>query len=309
MSLNKPTFYQIAATPILLFFLSTWSILLSCAPPERHTADGLFLYTPDSLATYDLKNPDAKYLLPYVLEEVSGITYLEEGKLACVQDEDGKVFIYNHKTGSIDDVIRFAGTGDYEGITTSGQTIYVVQSNGNIFQFDRGDQKPKVEKHETPLNKSNDVEGLTYDAKSNSLLLACKADGEIKGKNSNKKGFFTFDLQKEKLTKDPSFSLSKKKIKAYLEQHKDFIYEEDRINFKPSGIAIHPLSGHYYIIASIGKLLLVVDRSGHIISSMPIDPRLLGQPEGICFAPNGDMFIASEGQGDKGYILKFNIEE
>lgn len=308
MSLNKPTLYQLTVTPMMVLLLFTWSIISSCAPPDRHTADGLFYHAPDSLASYDLKDPDAKYLLPYVLEEVSGIAYLEDGLLACVQDEDGKVFLFNHKTSDIEEVIRFAGTGDYEGITVSGQTFYVAQSNGDIYKFKRGDKKPKVKKYETPLNKGNDVEGLTYDPLTNSLLLACKAEGELKGKGTKKKGFFTFDLQNKKLEKQPKFTLSKKKIKNYLEKHKDFVYEEDRINFKPSGIAIHPVSGHYYVIASIGKLLLVVDRKGDILSSIPLDPRLLGQPEGICFAPNGDLYLASEGQGDKGYILKFKEE-
>src|SRR5690606_2804436 len=34
-----------------------------------------------------------KWELPEVLKEVSGIAYLEENLFACVQDEDGKIFI------------------------------------------------------------------------------------------------------------------------------------------------------------------------------------------------------------------------
>ena len=38
-----------------------------------------------------------------------------------------------------------------------------------------------------------------------------------------------------------------------------------------------------------------------------LDEKLFRQPEGICFSPEGDMYISNEGQGGKGYILKFNI--
>jgi uncharacterized protein YjiK len=31
------------------------------------------------------------------------------------------------------------------------------------------------------------------------------------------------------------------------------------------------------------------------------------QPEGITFSPNGDLFIANEGDGDGGTILRFSM--
>jgi hypothetical protein len=35
------------------------------------------------------------------------------------------------------------------------------------------------------------------------------------------------------------------------------------------------------------------------------DKKLFRQPEGICFKPNGDLFISNEGDGGKAKILKF----
>jgi uncharacterized protein YjiK len=32
---------------------------------------------------------------------------------------------------------------------------------------------------------------------------------------------------------------------------------------------------------------------------------MLKQPEGICFAPEGDLYISSEGRGADGFILRF----
>ncbi len=80
---------------------------------------------------------------------------------------------------------------------------------------------------------------------------------------------------------------------------------DSETSFKPSGLSIHPLSGDIYLISSIGKLLIVMDRSGKILDIHELDDKIFRQPEGICFSPSGDLYISNEGQGGKGYILKF----
>lgn len=307
---EKFTQYNRELMPKAKFFLLVfWTSCFGCQYNSRPTAEALFHQITDGFNQYNLKKPDAKYFLPYVLEEVSGITYYRDGVIACVQDEDGKVFFFNHKKRKVENTVRFADSGDYEGITTDGEKIYVVESNGHIYKFEpQLDGKAnKLKKYKTELKKNNDVEGLAYDPITDKLFVACKGDAGLKGKKKKGRSIFYFDLDKKELEKKAAFNISKKDIKDYLETYKDFEFEEKRINFKPSGIAIHPINGHLYIIASIGKLMIVTDRKGEIKATIPLDPRLLGQPEGICFAPNGDMFISSEGQGDKGYILKFNM--
>ncbi|WP_420580316.1 SdiA-regulated domain-containing protein [Reichenbachiella sp.] len=292
-----------------IILLVCWTFTLGCQYNSRPTAEALFHQTTTGFDHYDLKKPDAKYFLPYVLEEISGMTYYKPGIIACVQDEDGKVFFYNHKTRKVDNTVRFAGSGDYEGIASNEEKIYVVESNGHIYKFEEAaDGKvKKLKKYKTDLKKNNDVEGLAYDPLSDKLYVACKGDAGLKGNKKKGKSIYYFDLDEKEIQKKNAFNISKKNIKDFLESYKDFEYEVKRINFKPSGIAVHPINGHLYIIASIGKLMIITDRKGGIKATIPLDPRLLGQPEGICFAPNGDLFISSEGQGDKGYILKFNM--
>lgn len=291
------------------YFLLVWTFLFGCQHNSRPTAEALFYFVPEPFNQYNLQKPDAKYFLPYVLEEVSGMTYYRPGIIACIQDEDGKVFFYNHKKRELENTIRFEGSGDYEGIATDGEKLYVAESNGHIYKVEMGSHGDigKVKKYKTALKKQNDVEGLVYDPALDKLLVACKDEPSIEGKKEKGRSFYHFDLEEKKIDKKPAFNISRHDIKKYLESHKDFEYEVNRINFKPSGIALHPINGHFYIIASIGKLMLITDKKGTIKGSIPLDPRLLGQPEGICFAPNGDLFISSEGQGDKGYILKFNM--
>lgn len=293
-----------------LYILVLWMFILGCQHNSRPTAEALFHYITPALENYNLKKPDAKYFLPYVLEEISGMTYYKSGMIACVQDEDGKVFFYDHKKRALEKTIRFDGSGDYEGIATDGKRIFVMESNGDLHKFvlDKQGNIHKSKKYNTDLRKNNDAEGLVYDPISDQLLIACKGDAGLKGDKKKGRAVHIFDLDKKEIKTKPAFNISREDIKAYLEENKDFEYEANRINFKPSGIALHPINGHIYMIASVGKLMLITDKKGHIKGSIPLDPRLLGQPEGICFAPNGDLFLSSEGQGDKGYILRFNMK-
>jgi len=297
---------------IFLFLAYFGEIITSaCDTQKRVTADKLFLVEPaEGAHKYNLRNYTQKYFLPYALEEISGLSYVSDGVLACIQDEDGKLFMFNYHDERITRSIKFWKSGDYEGIEIVGDTAYVVNSKGDLLAFNYKGKEGKLNTLEikTPLGKKNDIEGLAYDTKSDRLLMICKGESDLDNKKVDGKAVYKFHRKKNKLSEKPLFTIEKKHIKNFLEKHKDNAYEEKRINFRPSGIALHPIDDNFYVIASIGKLMLVVNRKGEILASYPIAPSILGQPEGICFAPNGDLFLASEGEGDKGYILRFQME-
>ena len=78
--------------------------------------------------------------------------------------------------------------------------------------------------------------------------------------------------------------------------------------FYPSGLAIHPFDDEtIYVISSIGKLLLTINRNGKILDIIKLDKNIFNQPEGICFSKEGDMFISNEGKNGGGNIVKFNL--
>ena len=288
-----------------LFILWT---TLSCDLSNRQSANELFLVPLVGHGSYNLNEPSEKHYLPYVLEEISGLSYASNGVLACLQDEDGKIFFYDLNKREITSSVRFAKQGDYEGLEIMNDTAYVVRSDGDLYRVAMSQQETESEVINTLLSKKNDVEGLGYNATTNSLILVCKDNSSIGNKEIIGKAAFAYNLTSQKFDLAPIFSITKSDMKFFFEDHKNLFYEEQRINFKPSGIAWHPIQDKYYVLAHVGKIILVVNKNGEIEASYPISPRLLGQPEGICFAPNGDMFISSEGEGDKGYILKFEMQ-
>ncbi|HBL79205.1 MAG TPA: hypothetical protein DDZ79_04300, partial [Aequorivita sp.] len=68
--------------------------------------------------------------MPIELNEISGIRWISDDKIAAVQDEEGIIFIYNLQTNLVEKKISFGKSGDYEAITTTDSTAYVMESSG-----------------------------------------------------------------------------------------------------------------------------------------------------------------------------------
>jgi len=255
--------------------------------------------------SYNLINPMHRWDLPSELTEVSGISLLNAQTMVCVQDESGIAFFYDLAKNTIIRKINFGKADDYEAIEVIDDQIFVLTSSGNLYRFSiYSEEKIIAEKIKTPLSSKNDTEGLAYDAQSNSLLIACKGAPGISS-DSLKKGrsIYAFHLDSMKLIEEPRYFISSRDFKAALKQFG--LSEESHVPFKPSGIAIHPDTGDIVIICSVGKILIVINRQGIITHLVPLDSKLFFQPEGICFSPSGDLYIASEGVHSRGYILKF----
>ena len=255
--------------------------------------------------TYNLGEPLQRWDLPKELEEVSGLAYYRKNQLACIQDEDGIFYIYDLKKNEIGRKDQFAKKGDYEGVEVIKDTAYVLKSNGEVFYFKIKKQGiGEVKKIKTDLSKSNDAEGLGYEEKSGELLIACKEDPGTKKINIKKsRSIYRIDLAENKFKKKPKYIIEGKSYNKMLEEKG--LSKKKHKPFKPSGIAVHPKNDHIFIIGTVGKMMIVLSPDGEIKDLIPLDPKIFWQPEGICFSPNGDLYISSEGRGKKGYILKF----
>ncbi|PIQ20004.1 MAG: hypothetical protein COW65_17500 [Cytophagales bacterium CG18_big_fil_WC_8_21_14_2_50_42_9] len=242
-----------------------------------------------------------KWEMPGILREISGIAYLGKNQFACVQDESGVIFIYNTATKKIDRQITFGATGDYEGIALVGRTAYVLRSNGKIFEVNNIDtQSPKIKEYDTPLTSKNDVEGLTYDAKNNRLLLA------IKGAETNTtdyKGIYAFNLKTKQLSAQPVLKLSLSD--PMLQESKS---KKPENSLQPSDIAVNPQTGEIYLTESANAHLLILNADGSIKERYALGKDDFSQPEGITFSPSGDVFISNEGKKEKGNILQVSIQ-
>lgn len=254
--------------------------------------------------SYNLLEPEAKYVMPKELQEISGIAYLSSDKMACIQDEDGILFIYDLSQRRLDQKITFANSGDYEDLEIVGKQVNVLESKGNIYQFILNDDSiGTVTKIKTALSKKNNCEGLGFDATTNQLLIACKEDGDIKDNDIKGRSVYGFSLDTNELIMEPRYVITPKSYNNALD--KDALDKKKHKPFKPSAIAIHPFTKEIYIIASVGRMMVILSPQGKLEQLIPLKTSIMKQPEGLCFDMLGNLYICSEGGDDNGYILKF----
>ena len=302
---------------IVLMALYTWLFtFLNCKGQDS----GLYYEDENYFFPYDLHDASHKWELPGKLEEISGLSYLGENKLACVQDEKGNIYIFSSSSGEVIQKIDFGDDDDYEGIEVVGSNAWVMNSKGTLFLVkDYLDEDIlRTEKYNTEFKGKNDTEGLGYDPLSGNLLIACKGHPFIDGKHGKEyKAVYLFDTQTKKLRPDPFLLVEVDSIKYYKNYNtmtrlgvELLAYIDDSkgdLSFQPSAIAVHPISGNIYILAAVGNLLVVYSREGKMLAMAELKLNYHPQPEGICFEPDGTMYIANEGDGGHGSIQVFKM--
>jgi uncharacterized protein YjiK len=229
---------------------------------------------------YDLNQPDEKYFLHDDLEEISGLSYYRPNQLACIQDEEGKLFIYDTEEKKIVERIRFGKSGDYEGLEVVNGQVYVVRSDGTLFRFKLdGTREVEAEQIKTALSKENDVEGLGYDPEKNQLLIVCKGSPNIGEERIAGKTIYAYDLTNNTFLDSPAFIINDDSLAKSITNRMPNGAQSKPLDLNPSGIALHPTDGKVYVLASEGKMLVVLNRDGHIASGAHLDPQIFKQPE------------------------------
>ncbi|MCL6219229.1 SdiA-regulated domain-containing protein [Zunongwangia pacifica] len=268
-----------------------------------------FIYfTMDFPFSIDRKDFDEEYTiqqrwdLPRRLEEISGMDFIDDDRMAAIQDEEGIIFIYNLNSKKIEKEIEFGKSGDYEGLAIVGNDAFVMRSDGVLFEVkDYLEKKqPKVIKHKTFIKAKHNAEGLCADLKNNRLLVAVKDRDPL---SNNTKGIYAFDLKSKKLLKTPVFAID-------LE---DPIFENVKTKNKltvmmPSEVNIHPKTGEIYITDARNPKLLILSPNGDSKKLYLLKRKKFYQPEGIAFRKNGDLFISNEGHSDPANILEVELQ-
>jgi uncharacterized protein YjiK len=248
---------------------------------------------------YNITQPE-RTELGSKLREISGILWVNENVMVANNDEAGKIFVINlkDKTDFNYPSLVFGQKGDYEDITVVDSTAYLLISNGQIVEV-RGyrymhDTTGVIIASIGGAVGENEFETLYYDKEVNSLIMLCKSCH--KEKNMVRTAY-RYDLTQNRLIDTPYYKIDINAIRTKL--------NDPRQDFYPSAAAINPVQNKLYIVSSIGKVLVVCDKHGVVEKAIPLSPSDFPQPEGITFAPNGDMYISNEGGDDRGTLLKF----
>lgn len=263
---------------------------------------------------YDLNKPVVILQLPDTLREISDVTLIDSATVACVQDENGIIFTYDLIKNKITQQTNFGPNGDYEGIALAGKWMYVLRSDGNLFEtLNYKSQSPSVNYFQTGI-PATDNEGLCFDGDKNRLLIGCKNKIGTGEYFKDERFVYAFDLSTKKTIARPAFTFNiealkkfalQKKIKLPVKYTKQGAFRGYQLKFTTSAIAIHPLTKTLYLISSTDRLLFEFDMKGTALDVVQLNTELCNKTEGITFLPNGDMIITNEGEEKKATLLKF----
>ncbi|MAT39765.1 MAG: hypothetical protein CL946_09200 [Ectothiorhodospiraceae bacterium] len=258
--------------------------------------------TDSTLKFYAFDDRDTpSFKLTKDLTEISGFAMDARGRLFGHGDEEGVIYQIDPASGEI---VKTFDVGskklkeDFEGLAIAGKTFYLVNSSGELFEFEEGANGEAVEytKYSTHLSGKNDVEGLCYDPVNNSLLLACKDDP---GKGLGMvRAVYEFSLFERRLASRPVFTIAQEDVSDYIAG-----------SFMPSGIEYIPGSNTFYIIASKGFSIVEINRAGDLLGVRRLNGHLHDQPEAIAIAADRTLYIGDEGGDGRGFFTVYTPTE
>jgi uncharacterized protein YjiK len=229
--------------------------------------------------------PVAQWIMPPELREISGLALTSRGTVLTHDDNVGRVYEIDPKTGillkgfSLADGVR----GDFEAITIAGSDVYLLRSNGKIYKFKEGADASQVPYafYDTGLGKECEFESMAFEPDSSRLVLVCK---KILQKGEPKELL---------IYRVPLPLGDRSAITALRVPIKDVIGSNNWKNFHPSDVNIDPVTKNYVIIASHEKGLIVVTPDGDVLRSEPI-PGEHRQPEGVAITADSLLLVSDE---------------
>ncbi|SDY04168.1 SdiA-regulated domain-containing protein [Hymenobacter psychrophilus] len=263
---------------------------------------------------YDFSRPAATYTMPVELAELSGIAFSGNGQLTGVEDETGRLYEYSLADRRVTSTVDFGPAGDYEDLARVGGDWLVLRSDGTLFRHSASG----TQQYQTGLTTENNAEGLTYDARSKTLLVACKGapGGNL---TATKRAIYRLDPTTYKVQTPAAYLLDVDAIVASVPKpggadtapeitKKNKRGKEDKHmsglkGFAPSAVAVHPRTGHVFVLSARQNALVELNEAGKLLAAAPLPGNLFPQAEGLAFTPEGDLYIATEAGKKSGQAM------
>lgn len=226
--------------------------------------------------------PLALWIMPPELREISGLALTADGRLLAHGDEAGIVYEIDARQGVV--LKRFSlgeptPAADFEGITVAGSDIYMLASDGNLYEFREGANGSHVpySKHDMRLGKECEFEGVAFEPDSAWLVMPCK---KVRKKNKSESMRDELVIYRWRLDGADSARVSMLVIPLDEVVH-------------PSDITIDPATGNYVLVASQERALVVITPGGEVVRSESL-PGRHAQAEGVAITKDSILIVSDE---------------
>ena len=256
-----------------------------------------------SLESYTLNEETAtQWKLSSHLEEISGLAMTRDDRLLAHNDERGIIFEIDYQKGAIVKSFQLTDmenpiAGDFEGIATIDDQIYLVTSSGRLYECREGTDGESVlfNVYTTGVGRDCEIEGLAYDESKRALLLMCKdaRSADMEGQLA----VYHWLIDEKQLSEDTHTVIPVVEFSRHIKGKK----------FQPSGIERHPVSGNYFVVAARQRAIAEIAPGGQVVAVREFPAQLHRQAEGITFAADGTLIVADEGAGRKARLTLYPV--
>ena len=246
-----------------------------------------------ALVRYELAAAPAQRLeLPGDLSEVSGLAFTDDDRLFAHGDERAVVWELQWPSGRA--VKRFGIGGrngpamdDFEDIQVVGERVFLVTSTGRVIEGREGadGENSPVVRATRGLKAGCEVEGMTWDPGSRSMLLLCKTIESRKWKDHVV--VLAVAVETGQFEPEPRIVVRESDLSRVTGQKR----------FAGTALVRHPHTGTYLLLSGTQRALAEIDSTGKVLGGAKLPASRHRQPEGIAIAPDLTLLISDEGAG------------
>ena len=249
------------------------------------------------IATIHETSASKVFKLERILTEVSGLVASSSNSVFAHNDEHAIVHEINLEDGSVIRSFAFGKPtveGDFEGIALKGGFIYLVTSDGLIYEAHPDSHRKRISynTYDTNLGKICEIEGIAPD-EADGFLLVCK-------RTRSNKAFDRLVIYRwsvaERLTPP----------KLWLDVSTKDLSTDHPINtLHASGLERDPETGNLLILDSNAAAILEITPQGEFVDYMVFSDSLHPQAEGLAIMSTGAVIVADEGGKKFGTITVY----
>ena len=238
--------------------------------------------------------------LPKALDEVSGLAFASDNSLLAHGDERAVFWRYDLARRHASE--QFAlGNGrtvlrdDFEDVAVAGDRLFVTTGKGMIYEgrVAPAGRTGRAVQRTRGFEQNCEVEGMTYDPDTRSLLLLCKNARTRRWKNQVIILAVSVDTWRFEA-----------RPRALVSEH-DIQRVTGARRFHGSGMVRHPRTGTLLLVAGPERTYLELGPTGAVLGGGKLDRDRHRQPEGIAVAPDLTVLIADEAAGHRASITAY----
>ena len=177
--------------------------------------------------------------------------------------------------------------GDFEDIQVVGDRVFLVTSAGVLVEAREGRDGETVPlvRRTRGLGGACEVEGLSWDEASSSMLLLCK---QAQGKRwKDQLVILAVNPATGEFEPEPRLTVS----------HADLKRATGVKQFAGSAMVRYPRSGTWILLSGLAHAYAEIDTAGKVLAGGRLKPKRHRQPEGLAIAPDLTLLISDEAAG------------